>query len=347
VPLAKLNSLSLKKNALLCPEFSVAITPGLQELLIYGNRNCEVHVPTSSPINTTMLRILSFRGVNIDLAELKNPVRSDYLRSVEVLGLEYVGCRYSDFDHDRPWLSYNYSGLKQAIRVHFPRFKVFIWSEMRYDNLWNDALVPFGSFAEFDHLEHLVIDYNLLVDNINAQHSQDEAHDFLDFVERFPKALQSLELDAIGWYLMKKVYEDYLDASDAQPDMLLGLIPFFLALPFKTICIGVCMNGWPHQAQHKYTQAFAQDEPVVHLLRSLVDMLQEVGVYLSLHYYMDSTYEVPRRLVGPNYTVKELCYDVYIHALNQREIEARDAELVANASGVMVVYQAEVVNDDS
>jgi recombinational DNA repair protein (RecF pathway) len=107
------------------------------------------------------------------------------------------------------------------------------------------------------------------------------------------------------------------------------------------------MNGWPHQAQHRYTQASALDDPVVHLLRSLVDMLQEVGVYLSFDYCMESTYEVLRLFVGPNYTVKEVCYDVYIHALNQRERGARDAELVANASGVMILYQVEVVSDNN
>lgn len=61
---------------------------------------------------------------------------------------------------------------------------------------------------------------------------------------------------------------------------------------------------------------------------------------------MQPSCQSARPLVGPNYTAKEVYYEAYAHELERRERETREAELVAGAGGVMVLYQAEKAAED-
>ena len=283
---AKLQSCSVKSVALPNSEVFVSITPGLEELSITGSLECQIFVPASVPLDANTLRILKLLEVDLHPAQLEHAIKFNWLRSVEVLELDSVGYGNINLHHECPWLKYGYRGLKEAMQFHMPGLKTFSWGDMRYDFPWHDALVPFSSFANFPCLEQVSIDYKPLVHSIIAQHPQDDIPDLRDYPSYFSKALRDLELKGVGWYLMEKAYADYLDASDARPDVLLTLIPFFLALPCKKIRICASLMRWPHQAQHRFTRAYALDEPAVHLLRSLVDMFQKVGTYLyfDLHH---------------------------------------------------------------
>jgi hypothetical protein len=314
--------------------YPLRISLGLRHLVLRGNCDPYLYWPHEPPVGTNTLRMLSLYDVDIDPQYLLDALRSSWLSNLEDLTLNGVGRGDALSDQERPWLSFDYSLLKQAMLEHLPKLKCFRCLDMVLYLSDAPDVIPFGSFGAFSQLRILSIDLDLLLGTGYLQTSEDATTDMNALSSYFPQTLEVLDIGQLEWFVVKGMFSAYLALCDDEPRADDEIQQSLAALPVKTIRFSINLLGWFQPEGPSAPQTYWIDEPAVNMLRDMADALHSLGTSLEVSYQMDQT-ERTRPLVLPGFTAEAVYYDEYEDRRNEamRDEVADDASEPDNHDG--------------
>tara|TARA_R110002003_G_scaffold235_20_gene17088 strand:+ start:1685 stop:3289 length:1605 start_codon:yes stop_codon:yes gene_type:complete len=333
-PFRHLKSLCVTDTGLRKCSYPLRISPGLRHLFIKGNCDPYLYWPHEPPVGTNTLRMLSLYDVDIDPQYLLDALRSSWLSNLEDLTLNGVGCGDPLNEQERPWLSFDYSLLKQAMLEHLPKLKCFICLDMVSYLSDTPDLISFGSFGAFSQLRILSIDLDLLLSREYLQTFEDGTTDMNALSGYFLQTLEVLDIGQLEWFVVEGMFIAYLALCDDEPRAGDEIQQSLAALPVKTIRFSINLFGWYQPEGPSAPPECWIDEPAVHVLRDMADALHSLGTTLEVSYQMDQAGR-RRPLVLPGFTAEAVYFDDYEDRRNEaiRDEVADDASESDNHDG--------------
>jgi hypothetical protein len=295
------------------------ITIGLKELVLEDNWCSDFKTPQSLLSFKSPFTRLVLDKVEIGCRALEGLFREPWAKTLEVLhvtgsykrnGLEHdfytSGLGITDFQK-----------LNETMVAHLPALKEFVWIKA---GSWARVVsfTLFESFKAIEHLEILRIDYDLFVRRESNPPNFVYARDYLQTLpglamvkEFLPPQLKVLELHRIEFRTMTAFYESITTGSD-QPSALDVLRNMRKSLPrLEKVVIVIDMRFFILWTAQDMTPELYEEceKPQVHYLRSLADMMLDLGVQLEVRYLTDKARVSTALLVKPGYTAETIYFE--------------------------------------
>jgi hypothetical protein len=237
-------------------------------------------------------------------------IKSSRLCSLKSLAVLGMGRGNPFLPHFSPWLTFDYSRLKQAMLDHIPDLRRFKWEGMLYDH-YREGLLPFVAFTSFPQLKELSLDFNLFVNGAGGATAEEVWSGLAIPQDYFSPDLEYLSVDMHCWRCLSNKYSGYLGFSQYESNAHQHLATMIASFPMEEIRLSLDMKDWPHEHGIRAWKSFALDEPVVHLLKALADELYGQGIRLRVNYYMNQDGARQHPLVRAGMTAERIYYDEF------------------------------------